>query len=70
MVIFTAEVGVLAFDAPVKKTTVLLGQSKNSAAMPTAAGNAYHGIGIPQCFHSGEKAAEHVLNASESEIRA
>lgn len=26
------------------------------------AGNAYHGVGIPQCIHSGELAAELVLN--------
>jgi oxygen-dependent protoporphyrinogen oxidase len=25
------------------------------------AGNAYHGVGIPQCIHSGEQAAERVL---------
>ena len=25
------------------------------------AGNAYHGVGIPNCIHSGEQAAEHVL---------
>jgi oxygen-dependent protoporphyrinogen oxidase len=24
------------------------------------AGNAYHGVGIPNCIHSGETAAEHV----------
>lgn len=24
------------------------------------AGNAYHGVGVPQCIHSGEQAAEHV----------
>ncbi|NQT15617.1 MAG: protoporphyrinogen oxidase, partial [Planctomycetes bacterium] len=25
------------------------------------AGNAYHGVGIPNCIHSGEQAAEHLL---------
>lgn len=25
------------------------------------AGNAYHGVGIPHCIHSGEQAAEHVV---------
>jgi oxygen-dependent protoporphyrinogen oxidase len=25
------------------------------------AGNAYHGVGIPHCIHSGQKAAEGVL---------
>jgi len=25
------------------------------------AGNAYHGIGIPDCIHSGELAAERIL---------
>jgi oxygen-dependent protoporphyrinogen oxidase len=24
------------------------------------AGNAYHGVGIPQCIHSGESAAERI----------
>jgi oxygen-dependent protoporphyrinogen oxidase len=24
------------------------------------AGNAYHGVGIPQCIHSGEQAAQRV----------
>ena len=24
------------------------------------AGNAYHGVGVPQCIHSGEKAAERI----------
>ena len=33
------------------------------------AGNAYHGVGVPACIHSGEKAAEHVLGyAAESNI--
>jgi len=27
------------------------------------AGNAYHGVGIPHCIHSGEQAAERVLSA-------
>ncbi len=27
------------------------------------AGNAYRGVGIPQCIASGERAAEHLLNA-------
>ncbi|MCR4413619.1 MAG: protoporphyrinogen oxidase [Thermoguttaceae bacterium] len=27
------------------------------------AGNAFHGVGIPHCIHSGEQAAEHVLRA-------
>jgi protoporphyrinogen/coproporphyrinogen III oxidase len=26
------------------------------------AGNAYHGVGIPQCIHSGEEAAERIAN--------
>jgi oxygen-dependent protoporphyrinogen oxidase len=26
------------------------------------AGNAYHGVGIPNCIHSGEQAAERLLN--------
>jgi oxygen-dependent protoporphyrinogen oxidase len=25
------------------------------------AGNAYHGVGIPACIHSGEQAAQRVL---------
>ncbi len=25
------------------------------------AGNAYHGVGIPDCIHSGEQAAERIL---------
>jgi protoporphyrinogen/coproporphyrinogen III oxidase len=25
------------------------------------AGNAYHGVGIPNCIHSGEQAAEQLL---------
>ena len=28
----------------------------------TLAGNAYHGVGIPQCIHSGESAAERLLS--------
>jgi len=28
------------------------------------AGNAYHGVGIPACIHSGQQAAEHVLRLS------
>ena len=28
------------------------------------AGNAYHGVGIPQCIHSGETAAERVANGT------
>jgi oxygen-dependent protoporphyrinogen oxidase len=28
------------------------------------AGNAYHGVGIPNCIHSGEGAAERVLDRS------
>jgi len=24
------------------------------------AGNAYHGVGVPQCIHSGEQAAERI----------
>jgi len=27
------------------------------------AGNAYHGVGVPQCIHSGEQAAERILKA-------
>ena len=27
------------------------------------AGNAYHGVGVPQCIHSGEQAAERVASA-------
>lgn len=27
------------------------------------AGNAYHGVGVPNCIHDGEQAAERVLNA-------
>ena len=32
------------------------------AALPglELAGNAYHGVGIPQCIHSGETAAERI----------
>jgi len=29
------------------------------------AGNAYHGVGVPQCIHSGEKAAERVATRLE-----
>lgn len=38
---------------------------KLSAEYPTLAlaGNAYHGVGIPNCIHSGEQAAERVLTA-------
>jgi oxygen-dependent protoporphyrinogen oxidase len=25
------------------------------------AGNAYHGVGVPQCIHSGQQAAERVM---------
>ncbi len=34
-----------------------------AAALPNLAlaGNAYHGVGIPNCIHSGESAAEHLL---------
>jgi oxygen-dependent protoporphyrinogen oxidase len=31
------------------------------------AGNAYHGVGIPDCIHSGEQAAERVLPGSHSQ---
>jgi oxygen-dependent protoporphyrinogen oxidase len=33
-----------------------------AAAIPglALAGNAYHGVGIPQCIHSGEVAADHI----------
>ena len=38
---------------------------KLAAGLPTLAlaGNAYHGVGIPNCIHSGEQAAEQVLAA-------
>ncbi len=37
-----------------------------TAALPNLAlaGNAYHGVGIPDCIHGGETAAEAVLNTS------
>jgi oxygen-dependent protoporphyrinogen oxidase len=37
------------------------------AALPglQLAGNAYHGVGIPNCIHSGEQAAETVARANE-----
>jgi oxygen-dependent protoporphyrinogen oxidase len=31
------------------------------------AGNAYHGVGIPNCIHSGERAAERVLGKASAE---
>ena len=31
------------------------------------AGNAYHGVGIPQCVHSGELAAERIIGLLQSE---
>ncbi len=34
------------------------------------AGNAYHGVGIPDCIHSGEEAAENLLNALGSASNA
>jgi len=36
----------------------------SSLAGLALAGNAYHGVGIPNCIHSGEEAAEHVLGWS------
>lgn len=33
------------------------------------AGNAYHGVGIPFCIHSGETAAERVIDALSAETR-
>jgi oxygen-dependent protoporphyrinogen oxidase len=30
------------------------------------AGNAYHGVGIPACIHSGQRAAERVLGGCHS----
>jgi oxygen-dependent protoporphyrinogen oxidase len=39
---------------------------KRAAAIPQfqLAGNAYHGVGIPHCVHSGELAAQHALGVS------
>ncbi len=34
------------------------------------AGNAYHGVGVPNCIHSGEAAAERLLAASTSPTNA
>ena len=36
---------------------------RNAARWPglALAGNAYHGVGIPHCIHSGETAAKQVL---------
>jgi protoporphyrinogen oxidase len=31
------------------------------------AGNAYHGVGIPDCIHSGQEAAERVLSGVRKE---
>ena len=38
-----------------------------AAALPglELAGNAYHGVGIPNCIHSGEGAAERVLKGAD-----
>jgi oxygen-dependent protoporphyrinogen oxidase len=37
-----------------------------AAALPNfaLAGNAYHGVGIPQCIHSGEQAAQRVARGA------
>lgn len=39
------------------------------AALPNLelAGNAYHGVGIPNCIHSGERAAQRVLGQTSAE---
>lgn len=39
------------------------------AALPQLelAGNAYHGVGVPNCIHSGERAAEHLLGRAAAE---
>jgi hypothetical protein len=31
------------------------------------AGNAYHGVGIPDCIHGGQSAAERILQSCPSE---
>ncbi len=39
-----------------------------AAALPRLhlAGNAYHGVGLPDCVHSGEQAAEHALGVASA----
>ncbi len=39
------------------------------AALPNLAlaGNAYHGVGVPNCIHSGQRAADHVLGKATTE---
>jgi oxygen-dependent protoporphyrinogen oxidase len=42
---------------------------RRAAALPNLAlaGNAYHGVGIPNCIHSGERAAERILGKESGE---
>ena len=40
------------------------------AALPNLAlaGNAYHGVGVPDCIHGGELAAEQILAACQPQV--
>ena len=43
--------------------TLVAGIEARAAALPhlQLAGNAYHGVGLPDCIHTGELAAERLL---------
>jgi oxygen-dependent protoporphyrinogen oxidase len=43
-----------------------------AAAIPhfALAGNAYRGVGIPFCIHSGEQAAERITQSAECGVRS